>query len=657
MASQRPQVGGFTVDTSAPVGGFAPAGLPCFRAAGAGGEPAVAVLCRNHHPPRLRAILRLIDEADLPGLLRPLAQDVVVWDGVAVRAVVYEPPPGPALMRAGERREPMREGDLIQNVVRPIGKALLVLADLGLTHRGIRPDNLFRHGNGQVVLGDGFCLPPAFAQPAAFEEPAAAACLPAGRGDGTLADDLYALGVSLVALAVGEWPLAGRDDTSVLRAKLEHGSLIAVVGESRLPGGIATLVRGLLAEDPNRRPQPAELAGWPGTARVRAVSAKPVARASRSLRLGTVEVRDAPGLAFALGQHWAEGAEALRSGAVAVWIERALGQPALAARVRDLASGAPRGGGEPIDGMLSRAIAAIDPNAPLFWQGKALMPDGLGTVVAETLLAPSTPGLPRAALDALVADLAIARWAAVPGERRHDGPALDRAARRYRIVWLGKALGSGPERLLYALNPALPCLSPLVASEAAGTIPALLAALERRAGERERDSLPIDRHLAAFISVQMDGRLDDALASVGAAPTAAEAAVGAIAVYAALQRLHRSPPMPALASLLGELAAPALAQWRERARREQAAAELGTVAASGDLSRLHALFADPEARARDAFGFAQAQREADEAAQAILRIRSGRAAREAEARRLGARAAHAAGLLVLALTLLSLSGV
>ncbi|WP_114375169.1 serine/threonine-protein kinase [Elioraea thermophila] len=656
MANERLEIGGFTADPQAPVAGFAPAGLPCFRALGADGTQVVAVLCRNEHPARLRAILRLIDEPDLPGLLRPLAQDVVVWSGSALRAVVYEAPPGPALLRPGQRAEPMREGDLIQNVVRPIGRALLTLGDLGLTHRGIRPDNLFRAGNGPVLLGDGFCTPPALAQPAAFEDPATAVCLPAGRGEGTIADDLYALGVTLVALAMGEWPLAGRDDAAVIRAKLEHGNLVAVVGENRLPGGIATLVRGLLAEDPARRPQPAELAGWPGTAKVRPVSARPLPRASRGLRIGKVEVRDLRSLAFALGRNWSEGAEALRSGAVAVWVERGLGQPVLAARLRELTGPLPRGD-EPFDGTMCRAIAALDPHAPLFWQGKALMPDGIGAVLAETLLAPSPSGLPLAALDALIGDMVIARWASVPGERPHDAMALDRAARRYRLVWRNANLGSGPERLLYALNPALPCLSPLIAGEAAGTVPAALAALERRAGGLARGTLPIDRHLAAFIAVHMDGRLDDALAAVGAATTPAEAAVAAMAVFAQLQTTHRSAPMPALAGLLADLAMPALAQWRERARRERATAEAAAVAASGDLARLHALFADPQARARDSIAFAQARREAQEAAQAIARLRHDRAAREAEARRLGARLSHATGLVVLALTLLSLSGV
>ena len=79
-------------------------------------------------------------------------------------------------------------------------------------------------------------------------------CLPAGRGDGSIADDVYALGVLLLCLASVRRPAAtGRGGH--VRRKLEQGSILPCRRE-RLPPVIGDLVRGMLAEDPEHRPTP-----------------------------------------------------------------------------------------------------------------------------------------------------------------------------------------------------------------------------------------------------------------------------------------------------------------------------------------------------------------------------------------------------------------
>jgi hypothetical protein len=661
MASgSQPRVGNHAVDPLNPVRGVVGGGLSAYaaRPLAAHAPPGLAVVCRNRHPPRLRAIERLMAEDDIPHLMRPLAQDVVAWDGAEQRLIVYPLPPGPPLLPAGERRPALREGDLIQNVVRPIGAILLALADLGIPHRGIRPDNLFRPAaGGPVMLGEAWALPAAFAQPAVVEPPSSALCLPVGRGEGTIADDLYALGVTLVALATGDWPMSGLSDDAATRAKLERGSLIAVLGEQRLPGGLVTLVRGLLAEDPDHRPTPAELVGWPGTARTRSISARPIHKATRPLPIGPSQPRDTRSLAAALGTHWAEGVVAVQTGAVATWIARALGDSQLAARLR-AATEDEAGAVDPLvrDTMLCRTIALIDPRAPLFWRGAALMPDALGPVLAETMLGRGEQGLSLGDLEELIDSLAISHWGAVCGDRHVDPTALERMARRYRVMRRSSALGAGTERLLYELNPALPCLSPLLGGRMVTTLPALLSALEQIAPTLPAGTLPVDRHIAAFIAVQVDGRLDAELAAISEAGSPAEAAVAAIHVFALLQRMHARGAMPALGRALGDLASPAARSWHEKARREQAVAELSRVAAAGDLTALHALLADPALRQRDRAGFAAAAAASAEAARAIAAIAAGRSQRAAEAARIGGRIAQGAGLLVLALSLLAVAG-
>ena len=137
-------------------------------------------------------------------------------------------PPGPSL---GEPQRPWPEAELLDCVLRPAAHVLEQLQERGMTHRGIRLDNVFQSAPGQpVVLGTAWAAPPAMAQPALFEPPYSAMCLPAGRGDGSIADDVYALGVLLLCLALGRAPLAQLDDAAILRRKLEVGNLCRAGG-------------------------------------------------------------------------------------------------------------------------------------------------------------------------------------------------------------------------------------------------------------------------------------------------------------------------------------------------------------------------------------------------------------------------------------------
>ena len=170
--------------------------------------------------------------------------------------VIGEMPPGTPLGLA----TPWREGELMTCVLAPAAAALEALQQRGLTHRAINPDNLFRAAPRDLAtLGPFWTAPPASLQPALFEPPYMARCMPSGRGEGSIADDVYALGVTLLALFLGHLPMAGLDEAAVLRRKLELGSFAALTADIPLPPLLSDLLRGMLAEDPDHRPSPALL--------------------------------------------------------------------------------------------------------------------------------------------------------------------------------------------------------------------------------------------------------------------------------------------------------------------------------------------------------------------------------------------------------------
>jgi hypothetical protein len=154
--------------------------------------------------------------------------------------VISRAPQGPSV---AADLHPWREAELLDLLLRPIARGLEQLHSVGITHRAIRPDNVFQSAGQPAILGAAWSAPPAALQPSIFEPPYAAICLPTGRGEGMPADDIYALGVLLLTLALGRVPLANLDDAAVLHRKLEFGSYAALVGQERLSPAIAELIR------------------------------------------------------------------------------------------------------------------------------------------------------------------------------------------------------------------------------------------------------------------------------------------------------------------------------------------------------------------------------------------------------------------------------
>jgi eukaryotic-like serine/threonine-protein kinase len=470
---------------------------------------------------------------------------------------------------------------------------------------------VFRGGaRGELVLGAAWAAPPASLQPVIYEPPYSAMCLPGGRGDGSIADDVYALGVVLIALAMGRMPLAGLEEEAVLRRKLALGSYEALTAGEPLPPPIADVIRGMLAEDPEHRPAPATLADLAAAPALRRPVSTP-RRAQRAFEIGGIEAWDARAVAYAIAKQPAVAAPVLNTGALDLWLRRSLGEATLADRLEEAATEQRHMRAKQPhvakDVLATVVVALLDPLAPLCWQGVSWWPDGLGPALADAQGANSEVA---GKLGESVAAEAALSWA---GARRHrcDEPLLRIEARQNRALLRERETTAGLDRLLYGLNPLLPCASPLIQKRSVVGMADLLVALEALSDTVDRKAgPPLDMHMAAFVAARAEPVFETGF-NTGVAEHAD--AVMQLRVLARLQAQFHPGPLPGLAGWLAAHAAPTLGSLRSRTRRALTQERLETTAAAGHLQAMLDLIDDHTNQAADA-------READEAARALARI-------------------------------------
>jgi hypothetical protein len=635
--------GRYAVDTSQVLlddGGGLPAYLARDRVAADGRRTALAV--SRDASPRARALRILADPID--NLMTPLGHGVASLPGGKGEGyfVVCTPPPGPPVSAS---LKPWPDKILIDLVLRPIARVLDALDKSNLTHRAIRPNNVFQSAPGQpVTLGAAWAAPPAMHQPTVFESPYTAMCHPAARGDGTIADDVYALGVLLLTLSTGVVPMAQMDDATIIRWKIELGSFAALTRERSVSGFFGDLLHGMLADDPDHRPSPAQLID-PASLRGRRAAPRPPRRSQQALMLNDIAVFDSRMLAYALLLDYKKAVQFLSNGLVTQWLRRGLGDASLAAQIEDLVRGrsADTRSGPLSDPLLvMHTISVISPRMPLCWRNIALWPDGLPELLAQGVAGHSDQLV--AAEELLLRGAAI-EWARA--EARPGRPEPPDVAPHHSQ----KSGPSGLLRLYYELNPMLPCRAPGMEMTWIADMPAMMRHLERTVAPAA-DSV-IDLGISAFIAARADRKSEMQVNSLAGAKSADLFRHGELALLRDLQLRYHPAAMPALARWAASRLLPDLERWHNKPRREAMQGRLDTLAQAGFLSRLLELTDDAAARAQDIAGATRAANELAAIDAEVATIDRQDAQRSAEAERFGHAITGGIGLSALILMAMS----
>ena len=578
-----------------------------------GAEPdLMALLCDPWVPVRLDVVPQLLSQA-IPNVVNLLfaGRVHVAGRGGWAMALIYRRPLGPRLappvfreggVRSDATRAPMDEAEAIEKVLVPIAQALDDVHGLGITHGAVRPDNIF-YANPEctkVVLGDCLTAPQGHYQPLSVETIERGLADPAGRGPASEGDDFYALGVTLAALITGQDPGAQFDRAALLEARIISGSHRALLGKAKLSMGVSPVLQSLLSDDVESRWNGRAVISWSKGTTQRPARAKGPRSDRPPFEFMGKAYRELRSLAVALSATPAHAAEQIRDGRLGDWLRKKAIDPNRAEAIEALSSS----GEEALNDeeLVAQTVMVLDPAGPIRYRVLALMPDGLGPALADAMAAEDSDrvndiaDLIRRKLPLVYMELGA--WRDVD----HYQDRIEFDAVHANLTKDG--LGFGVERVLYDLNPLLPCRSATIGGAYAFDLREVLGALDGLAERGELNDDSIDKHIAAFIANRLKLKSSDELSELSDASMPPERRRYAFLRFIGEvhQRCNR-PPMPNLAKWLGSRLELVIEDFNYRPLRHDLTGRLKRLAASGDLSRMATLLSNPILRQRDEAGF------------------------------------------------------
>ncbi len=645
----------YLVDTGSPITALDSPSAKAFKVEDRQdlGRKLFALICTSDLPTRIDT-MRYMKRDLPPGVLSLIDWDVVHWPpwGQNTMVVVFEQPLGGRVESRLARKETrITEYDVPRRLVEPLMSPLQALSDENEPHRAIRADNLFflDEEMTEIVLGENVTSPPGYDQPIMYEPLDRAMASHEGRGIGTAADDIFALGVTIGLLVLGYNPLAKVKDADQIRLRCQQGSYVTIFGDARVPLPLMEPLRGMINDEPESRWSFTDLTNWLTGQQTGTIKKKGLIRADVPFTFRGADYISAKTLALHFCNHVPEAARAINDESFSVWLKRGLGDKGKAEAVKSVVQGAlfHKEGYQGTDDYLVAKVATIlDPSSPIRYKGFSLMPDGYGTFVAIQAARNKNTEI---AIQLLTHDIP-AMWFNLQEPSFPGTSTLTQTFAKLKGFLSINETGYGIERLLYEISPSLPCQSPLLDKSCVVSIEHLLPALEFVSNHTDTQQSPTDRHIVAFIAARFDQDIHPHLKAL-ASPKEETSVVGMLSLLAFLQWKLRQPAMLGLSSWVGGLLGPAINSYHNRITRADIEKDIPSLVRKGSLPELFDLVDNAERRQEDRDGYAEAQMEWLAADEEIRDIEGSGDERLTKAERTGQQAAAMISVLMAFTTL------
>lgn len=566
----------------------------------------LALICGRGMGPRVTA-LASYKNIKSPHIIKLLDAGIIDWqpENRQRLALIFDMPPKRKLLKNAEAQPHRITEDKIVNVlIQPILNVLTDFHNMDLVHGAINPENIFlagAEGSESAILGECVSSAPSFRQHAMFEPIERAMAQPAGRGIGTIQDDLYALGMCVAMALRGENFVLGKTPEDVLQAKMDDGSFSVAIQQQRLPTNVAEFLRGVLNDDEQQRWDIDDANRWLSGQRQTQKQGRPVINAARPFVIKNEKFWNLRSIAYMFSKNGAEAVNVIEDSQFDLWIKRNFEDKALLKNMANVWENEKSSGR---DKLVASMGIVLDPPAPVRYKGLSILPSGYGSALAEAI----SRGEDIQAYGEMILNQFFSSWVNARFEEIADGAGIIASFEKTRNFLTQKAAGYGIERVLYTLNRETACLSPALKDFFVLSPDGLLTALEIISRQGNRPEAIFDRHMISFLSVRESKMIDPFLGHI-TSPDRGNQIVGITRALSAIQRRFKMGPVPGLTSWIASLTAPAVERYYDHDLRKEIAKKIDRAKDTGILANILDLIDDYNFLEQDTQRFAQAKKE------------------------------------------------
>ncbi|MHA1540122.1 MAG: hypothetical protein ACTSXQ_06575 [Alphaproteobacteria bacterium] len=459
--------------------------------------------------PRIQMIKEQV-RAESKGFMAPTDWGIIQWAETSKEmiAIIFEKHSGEKLFNDITDEITPIPIETIKKWLETLLPEIRTFQDFNLTHRSIRPTNIFHH-NESFIIGEAVSAYPGAGQSGVFEPIESAMCFPnAGRGQGDIADDFYALGITILFMFLGRSPIdvekekkkkglekaTQKKESDFLFERLNYGSYRTLTKDLTLDPAMVILLRGLLQDDAEHRWNVSDIEGWcfgrhTNTNRVFSSSA-----GEQTINFGGRKHLKIRSLVSAFCERPQEAIPKLYSGELYTNMERIINAENVSFTMEHInslvkSSGSPQSGG--VDVALARVSMLADPKAPIRYKGLTFFPEGLAYIL---------PQLKKEKKTSVIKDIEkynlLVYWTNINSSKKNVE--VTKAVEKYIN---DERFASGIEKCTYLFNTDTSCQSLLFKGLFIDNFPRILTVLEEVV-KKDKEVNILDSDLAAFLMVR-----------------------------------------------------------------------------------------------------------------------------------------------------------